>query len=434
MTAEVALLNKHGVALAADSAVTVTGDSGNKIYNAANKLFALSKYEPVAIMIYGNAEFLGVPWETIIKTYRQELRKGHFARIEDYYQAFLQFLGSSDVFFGSDVQRENLARRAYQTYSRIQYRIRLLVDAIIKTGREFAPDELSTLIGRTIHGELAPLAPAPFSAGMDADFEATLQAEFSELLETIIKRVFEDLPLTDGDRQSLRSIVILAHSRDRILPGNSGVVIAGYGRDQHFPSLFSATLETRIGNRLKFQDGKGSTITHENVAEVVPFAQTDGVVLFLTGIDPLHATFATRLAMSTMRELKDAILATLDLPPELLAKAADRCNELTEEHWRSFSEQARNKRQESYVDPLLDVIEMLPKDELAAAAEALVNLTSLRRKMSMEAETVGGPIDVAVISKGDGLVWIQRKHYFRPELNPHFFANYFRHPDPGGAI
>jgi hypothetical protein len=39
---------------------------------------------------------------------------------------------------------------------------------------------------------------------------------------------------------------------------------------------------------------------------------------------------------------------------------------------------------------------------------------------------VGGPIDVAVISKGDGFVWIKRKHYFKPELNPGFFANYFR--------
>lgn len=41
-------------------------------------------------------------------------------------------------------------------------------------------------------------------------------------------------------------------------------------------------------------------------------------------------------------------------------------------------------------------------------------------------ENVGGPVDVAVISKGDGFVWIKRKHYFRPELNQHFFDNYFK--------
>lgn len=54
-------------------------------------------------------------------------------------------------------------------------------------------------------------------------------------------------------------------------------------------------------------------------------------------------------------------------------------------------------------------------------AEALVNLTSFKRRVTPETETVGGPVDVAVISKGDGLVWVKRKHYFAPEFNPRYF-------------
>jgi len=72
------------------------------------------------------------------------------------------------------------------------------------------------------------------------------------------------------------------------------------------------------------------------------------------------------------------------------------------------------------------MVEVLPKDELAAMAEALVHLTAFKRKMNVGMETVGGPIDVAVISKGDGFVWVKRKHYFPAELNQHFFTNYFR--------
>lgn len=59
-------------------------------------------------------------------------------------------------------------------------------------------------------------------------------------------------------------------------------------------------------------------------------------------------------------------------------------------------------------------------------AEALVSLTAFKRRVSMDTETVGGPIDVAVISKGDGFVWIKRKHYFGADLNPQFFAKYDR--------
>ena len=55
-------------------------------------------------------------------------------------------------------------------------------------------------------------------------------------------------------------------------------------------------------------------------------------------------------------------------------------------------------------------------------AEALINLTSLKRRVSPEEETVGGPTDVAVITKGDGMVWIKRKQYFPPELNHGYLA------------
>ena len=62
--------------------------------------------------------------------------------------------------------------------------------------------------------------------------------------------------------------------------------------------------------------------------------------------------------------------------------------------------------------------------ELAQVASTLVGLSSFEQQMSLNRETVGGPVDVAVISKGDGLICIDRKHYFRKELNGHFFRNY----------
>jgi hypothetical protein len=78
MTAEIAIMNREAIALASDSAVTMTGEREQKIFSSANKLFALSKYHPVGIMIYGNANFMDVPWKTIIKVYRNELGKKKF--------------------------------------------------------------------------------------------------------------------------------------------------------------------------------------------------------------------------------------------------------------------------------------------------------------------------------------------------------------------
>ena len=78
----------------------------------------------------------------------------------------------------------------------------------------------------------------------------------------------------------------------------------------------------------------------------------------------------------------------------------------------------------------------MAKSDLANFAEALVNITSVKRRASLETESVGGPIDVAVISKDDGFIWVKRKHYFDPSLNPRFFVRKYGtvgQPSGGGA-
>ncbi|MHB1628970.1 MAG: hypothetical protein ACYCVB_11475 [Bacilli bacterium] len=94
--------------------------------------------------------------------------------------------------------------------------------------------------------------------------------------------------------------------------------------------------------------------------------------------------------------------------------------------YKQLTRDIRNFRRSTFVNGTLNAVSVLPKDELAEMAESLINLTSLRRRMSPDAETVGGPVDVAVISKGDGLIWMRRKHYFKSELNYAFFGNYYR--------
>jgi len=56
VTAEIAILNRSAVALAADSAVIVGIGGQEKIYNSVDKLFQLCLSEPVGIMIFGGAE------------------------------------------------------------------------------------------------------------------------------------------------------------------------------------------------------------------------------------------------------------------------------------------------------------------------------------------------------------------------------------------
>jgi len=51
----------------------------------------------------------------------------------------------------------------------------------------------------------------------------------------------------------------------------------------------------------------------------------------------------------------------------------------------------------------------LPKKELGETAASLIKLNSFQQKVMNSVETVGGPIDVAVISRNSGLEWTREK-------------------------
>lgn len=203
------------------------------------------------------------------------------------------------------------------------------------------------------------------------------------------------------------------------------MVITGFGKKETFPTLTSFACEIAVNNKLKYKETNNVDLSKTSSA-IIPFAQGDMVCTFMEGVDPNYIkTF-------------DGYLSELfDKYPEQIAAGISQLNDgeknqLTEK-LRGFGHyllkdcfaKMIDYRKQNHIDPIIFAISVLPKDELAAMAESLVHLTSLKRRISMDAETVGGPIDVAVISKGDGFVWIKRKHYFRPELNPFFLANYF---------
>jgi hypothetical protein len=179
-----------------------------------------------------------------------------------------------------------------------------------------------------------------------------------------------------------------------------------------------------IMDHLKCSAPVTEKISESNESVVTPFAQSEMVDTFLHGIN-------LRLANDLVRNF--VALAT-ELPKTVIDSITD-LTDTQREAWKnqvvphakaaieSMMEKLSRYRYERHWSPVHNALIHLPKDELAHVAEALVNLNSFQKKVSMDDETVGGPRDVAVISKGDGLIWIKRKHYFDRELNEHYFEN-----------
>ncbi len=104
MTAIVAVLNKHCAAIAADSAATM--GNTHKVVNSANKIFTLSKFQPVAVMTYNNASYMGIPWDIIIKEYRKKLNDKSYDTLKEYVDDFVEFIHEKK-FCGSETKQSN---------------------------------------------------------------------------------------------------------------------------------------------------------------------------------------------------------------------------------------------------------------------------------------------------------------------------------------
>jgi hypothetical protein len=89
MTAEIAIVNRQGIALAADSAVTI---GRNRVWKSANKLFSLGPVNDIAIMIYNSGDFVGISWEIIIKVFREHIGNRRFNTVKQCEEAFFRYL------------------------------------------------------------------------------------------------------------------------------------------------------------------------------------------------------------------------------------------------------------------------------------------------------------------------------------------------------
>jgi histone H3/H4 len=430
MTAEIAIMNKEAVALASDSAVTMGGETGQKIFTSANKLFTLSKYHPVGIMVYGSAIFMGVPWETIIKIYRNNFGKEKFNTLKEYANGFIEFLDNGNPLFPDSVQEDYLRSSIYSYFNFIKDKITKEVHSVVEEKGKATDEEIKQIVSKIIKEHYEKWEKADNIPSIPENFNKDIIDKYKEIIEKTIEEVFERLPISKNHSNQLKKIAGSLFSK---FPENiqttdtSGVVIAGFGEKDTFPSLDSFHLEGIVNNKVKYKEHISQKIDFKTIASITPFAQREMVATFMEGIDPY-----------LQNNMEGYLSEIFDKYPEIIVENIEKFNDnekrllkgklkkVSNKIFKDYQKHVQTYRRENYVNPVTSVVSMLPKDELAAMAESLVNLTCFKRKVTMESETVGGPIDVAVISKGDGFIWIKRKHYFKPELNSQFFTNYYK--------
>ncbi|KLN61537.1 hypothetical protein WH96_03940 [Kiloniella spongiae] len=427
MTSEVIVMNKSAIAIAADSASTVSnGDpslTGARYFKGTNKIFELSNIDPVGIMIYNAAEINDIPWELLIKAYRKNLSTKNFNTLAEYCEDFFNYINNFDELFQDHEMKEYLFNEIINVAVFLATNITKNPE-YIDASTEDRPSVILKIISKDL--EIIKEHPLP-NYFTDQDVEQAM-VEFKDRLTQGLQESLEDAAkqgdtslsalldsINELDNFSILSIsTFFKHYSYFKEQSSTGLVFMGFGQSESFPSYYEKHCLGYVFNRFIIVDKEYFNITRNKGATIAAFAQDSMVNTFVLGISAETSQAYTNFFKQEITEFAQSLVAEMEreLPENIL--------DLLEHSHQKYIKHTRSLAFEMNFSPLRDVIKFLPIKEMAHLAETMISLQSLKEKFTSPTETVSGPVDVAIITKNEGLVWLNRKHFFDLELNSRY--------------
>lgn len=418
MTSEVVLMNRQAVAMAADSAVTISGHQYIKTYQSVDKLFPLVDGQPVAVMIYNNAEIMSTPWETVISLYREATRGRSLDSLDQYAEDFMHFISGNPDLFPPEHQDTEFFKHVAVVFTVIAEDFDFQVNRF-KEGNEARLKEHLSSIFEFVVGELwndykkypdeSPRADLGcFPQGMAEHVRRRYKAEIDQLIESLaaaLRRDYPGLTIADSTRERLRDIAVMAVVKDAFFEHYTGVVFAGFGARDKFPAMRSYLTSSVVLGILKRKNDRAADMTADGGPVVQPFAQDRMIRTFLTGMDQDLRMFmfgqTLKLSMNLVTDVIGRAPGLSDIQRQALFRDYSENN--MGQALREFFKAVDHYQYAVHTRPIYRAIGSLPKRELGETAASLIKLNSFQQKVMHAIETVGGPIDVAVITRNGGL-------------------------------
>lgn len=249
MTAEIAIINRSAVALATDSAVTLQVRGMDKVYNSADKLFELSNKDPFGIMIYNNLEFMGLSLEVLIKQFRDQKGNVHYASVSDIAAAFFDYM-TQQCSGESELQKLHAMSIIDAVISELRMNWHKELDVVVIT--HGPKTDYPGLLSKNIDEMIETFAGLDDADGFyDASIHDVIKVNYADTFAEARDRYFGRLPLEDDHKSKIDRLCFLALTKNQYSQFFTGMVFAGFGQNEQFPSLISFELDGVIADVLK---------------------------------------------------------------------------------------------------------------------------------------------------------------------------------------
>ncbi|MER8655271.1 hypothetical protein [Mesorhizobium sp. M0847] len=416
MTAEICIMNRLAVVLAADSATTVTywGDNGReeRYFKGANKIFQLSNSHPVGIMIFDSADLLKVPWEVVIKDFRRTIGDRSFNDIPGYAAEFFAYIDGNKTMFPDTVQQGAFLETVRSG----------LFSLLVSPARELQGSEaqkkavIEAHIAAEIHRVAELDVPACVAAQALASAVEANRADMGQWAAGLMQAF--DLPQIDDIDGAVELAIARIFKQPDQHMSTGGLVFAGFGEHDIFPSMAHFTSCGLLAGKHVHLPGEAMKIDHETPAWMAPFAQRNMADTFSAGVSFDIYSSTLESVTEGLAPFVQRLGEAAQFDPAAIVNLGDLIAQARAEIGDAILEKAKKE----HAIPMRRILGALPVDELAELAETLINLQSLKEKVTKPSASVGGPVDVAAITRSEGLVWIKRKHYFDSAINSRYMA------------
>jgi hypothetical protein len=414
MTSEIAVMNQRAVALAADSAVTLIDGGTVVVRNDQRKLFNLIEHRPIGVMFFGVADILGHPWEHLIEHYQKKVKPKDFPHVKDYAASFTGMLDNLDEFFPPARQKDDYKRLLASVFRYILHLGQYLRES---GGAERATMSdtqiLEEAIGRVWHDYQFrdDGSPRRDLSCFPANFGARVTREYGSTISELIGYGFQPFGLPATTVQKLREIAVFAVVKDLFLEDVTGLVFAGFGADERYPVVVTHFLSAIVCGIVKRAEASVDAIDGDVRSKIRVFADSEVTNAFIRGIDFNLERRVYGIMQLLLQSIVDQVIGAFgNIDPAQREDVRKRFQaSLVPQYFNTFRGMIGDYQQQAFINPVLRVLEIAARNELAETARELVSLNVFKKRIMAQKQTVGGAIDVAVVSREGGFQWYNKQ-------------------------
>jgi len=402
LTAQMVILNKFCVGLSSDSSVTLVGKDGPKrTFPTAEKITSLPSPHSIAVLHSGSTEFLGIPYSVLLVEWIRTIPPEPLPTVTSYRDHLNAWILQQKHLFPAEMQDGYFGWMVRDFFLAVRRNLLQRCEELGVVKDDWSSPRATEAIDSVIEEALNLLGScAELDGWEDVDVNGILDKHRS-LVDEAREWVFDDTPRSSAGDEGLDQVVKALLPVFEDFAKDAVLAFVGFGSEEVFPAMDKVSYQGMVDGHLRVSETNRTVVSTDMDSSINPLGQTEAVNTFLRAYNESFLSTSHQ----RLEKFAGAIIEGLELSDGQRAKLVTMEAAAHEDLGTDFEEASWSQ----YLQPMLNTVAALPIAEVARMAEALVGLQVLRQLTQADAETVGGPIDVAIITRQDGFQWVRHK-------------------------